>query len=302
MGLRFKDFPSTLLQGRDAQPMHYTLKMVSFSNILAKSPTISKYISVNFKVEDNTWRLHIYPNGNKKKGGDGHISIYIQLVDTSSLPNGWTVTAVINLFVFDQFRAKYYTVPDYSVVRFSALNLEWGITRFVELEVFNDFSNGYLVGDNCVFGADVFQIKQPINKVNVLSLSSEGANHPSLTCTHIWKIKYFSSLFLDFYESDKFTCGDFKWWIKLYPKGSGRGAGNSISAFLYLDKLNLPSDTKVFVNFTIGIQNVVKSYIIKSKGDSHYFSELRIILHKFMSLAKLRDPTMGVLVDDTSLC
>ncbi|XP_047309283.1 uncharacterized protein LOC124912677 [Impatiens glandulifera] len=264
MGLRFKDFPSILLQGRDAQTMHYTLKMVSFSRI-AKSPSILKYTSVNFKVEDYSWRLHIYPNGNKKKEGEGHISIYIELMDTSSLPIGWRVTALVNLFVFDQIRDKYYTVPDYSGVRFSALKLKWGIPRFVELEVFNDSSNGYLVDDECVFGAEVFIIKQPTNKVNVLSLSGEGANH--LTRTYVWKIRSLSSLSLEKYDSDKFSCGDFKWWIMLYPKGIGEGKGNSISVYLCLDKLTLPLDTKIFVNFIIRLGNIDKPDIIKSEID-----------------------------------
>ncbi|XP_047309377.1 uncharacterized protein LOC124912773 [Impatiens glandulifera] len=297
MGLRFKDFPTNLLQGRDAQSMHYTLKMVSFSRI-AKSPSILKYTSVNFTVEDYTWRLHIYPNGNKMKDGEGHISIYIELMDTSSLPTGWTITALVNLFVFDQIRGKYFTVPDYSAVRFSAVNLEWGITRFVELKVFNDSLYGYLVGDECVFGAEVFIIKQPINKVNVLSLSGEGANH--LTRTHIWKIRSFSSLSLDFYESDKFTCGDFKWWIKLYPKGNGEGAGNSISAFLCLDKFNLPLDTKVFVNYTIAIQNVVKSDLIKSHIGETHFDNLNPGwgFQTIISLTKFEDLKNEILVND----
>ncbi|XP_047309380.1 uncharacterized protein LOC124912776 [Impatiens glandulifera] len=277
--------------------MHYTLKMESFSNI-AKSPSILKYTSVNFKVDGYTWRLQIYPNGNKKKGGEGHISIYIELMDTSSLPTGWTVTAVVNLFVFDQIRDKYYTVPDYSLVRFSAVKLKWGITRFVKLDVFNDSSNGYLVGDACVFGAEVFLIKQPINKVNVLSLLGKGSNDP-LTCTHIWKIESFSTLSLDYYESDKFTCGDFKWWIKLYPKGCSGGAGKSISAYLHLDKSNLPSDTKIFVNYTIGIQNVVKSNIIKSGGESH-FDDLYPAwgFQTIISLTKFEDLKNEILVND----
>ncbi|XP_047309378.1 uncharacterized protein LOC124912774 [Impatiens glandulifera] len=245
-------------------------------------------------------RLHIYPNGNKMKDGEGHISIYIELMDTSSLPIGWTVTALVNLFVFDQIRGKYFTVPDYSAVRFSAVNLEWGITRFVELKVFNDSSNGYLVGDECVFGAEVFIIKQPINKVNVLSLSGEGANH--LTRTHIWKIRSFSSLSLDFYESVKFTCGDFKWWIKLYPKGNGEGKGNSISAFLHLDECNLPSDTKVFVKFSIGVQNVVRSDIINSRAE-HHFEDLSLGrgFRKLISLNKFEDLKNEILVDDVCI-
>ncbi|KAH9687477.1 TRAF-like family protein [Citrus sinensis] len=39
--------------------------------------------------------------------------------------------------------------------RFHGLKLEWGFDQFIPLEEFNDASNGYLLGDTCVFGAEV---------------------------------------------------------------------------------------------------------------------------------------------------
>lgn len=55
-------------------------------------------------------KLTIYPNGNKERGAKGHISIYVGLVDTSSLPAGWEVKAIINMFVHDQIQDTYVTL------------------------------------------------------------------------------------------------------------------------------------------------------------------------------------------------
>ena len=49
----------------------------------------------------------IYPNGDKTKGGQDHISMYLEMMDTTSLPAGWEVNAIFNFFVFDQIRDKY---------------------------------------------------------------------------------------------------------------------------------------------------------------------------------------------------
>lgn len=39
--------------------------------------------------------------------------------------------------------------------RFRAMKLEWGYDRFIPFTLFNNPSNGYLVDDMCVFGAEV---------------------------------------------------------------------------------------------------------------------------------------------------
>lgn len=43
---------------------------------------------------------------------------------------------------------------------FHAMKTEWGEVKFVERQVFGDASNGYLINDACVFGAEVFILKQ----------------------------------------------------------------------------------------------------------------------------------------------
>uniref|UniRef100_A0A6N2LRT5 Protein kinase domain-containing protein n=1 Tax=Salix viminalis TaxID=40686 RepID=A0A6N2LRT5_SALVM len=41
----------------------------------------------------------------------------------------------------------------------SAIKNKWGFPQMLSLSIFNNASNGYLIGDSCVFGVEVFVIK-----------------------------------------------------------------------------------------------------------------------------------------------
>ncbi|KAG5514267.1 hypothetical protein RHGRI_035615 [Rhododendron griersonianum] len=282
-------------EGRYTPPTHYSLKIQSFS-LLSKS-SVDKYTSDKFEAGDHKWKLTIYPNGNKERGAKGHISIYVGLVDTSSLPAGWEVKAIINMFVHDQIQDTYVTLSDdRKVKRLHAMKTEWGIADFIDLDEFSDPSNGFLINDTCVFGVDIFVLKQT-SKGECLSLLDEPA-----TGKHTWKIKSFSNLTLDRYESEAFTVGDHKWKIWIYPRGNGDGKGNSVSAFLSLDESTLPPDTRVFVKFILRViaQNQTKDSRVEPEIENHFGpSTLVFGSPKFISLAKLNDPTKGFLLDDT---
>ncbi|XP_047333322.1 uncharacterized protein LOC124936843 isoform X2 [Impatiens glandulifera] len=241
--------------------------------------------------------LQIHPNGNNEKGGKDHISIYLNLVETSSLGPGWEVNVYFNFLVYDQLRDKYFSIPDSKVMRFHALKSQWGIAKFIDHDTFNDSSNGYLVKDTCVFGAEVFIIQQS-RKLDVLSLLPEESRYNLVT--HVWKVKSFSNLQLERYESDAFNCGDYKWRIRIYPNGNGEGKGNSISTFLCLDETTLPLDTKVCANVKFCIKNEDKSANFDYEVIGTHFRQSLSSWgsQKLMSLAKLRDPTTGFLVDD----
>ena len=54
--------------------------------------------------------LIIYPNGNKTKNVKEHLSFYLAMAETNSLPTGWEVCAVFKLFVLDQNKDNYMIV------------------------------------------------------------------------------------------------------------------------------------------------------------------------------------------------
>ncbi|KAK4856746.1 hypothetical protein QYF36_020708 [Acer negundo] len=68
----------------DAPPTHYKLKIQLFS-LLVKN-AVEKYESAEFEAGGYKWKLVLYPNGNKSKNVKDHISLYLTLADTSSLP------------------------------------------------------------------------------------------------------------------------------------------------------------------------------------------------------------------------
>lgn len=55
-------------------------------------------------------RLILYVTGNKADGGNNHISLYVRIEDTQSLPKGWEVDVDLKLFVHNIRRRKYLTV------------------------------------------------------------------------------------------------------------------------------------------------------------------------------------------------
>ncbi|XP_052171696.1 uncharacterized protein LOC127787676 [Diospyros lotus] len=294
MGLRFTNSKLDVFKGREAPPTHYILKIQSF-NLFSRS-FLEKYSSDMFDVGDYKWRLTIYPCGNKDEGGQGHISIFLTLANTSSLPVGWELHAMFNFFVYDQNRDKYFSLPDNQLRRFHVMKTEWGEAKFLELQVFNDSSNGYLIDDACVFGAEVYVLKMT-RKAEYLSTLKE----PN-TGIYTWTIKPFSAFTLDHYESQWFVAGGHKWRIIFYPRGNGIGKGNSVSAFLSLDESTLPPDTRLVVRYAIRVldQNEPKADPFELREEIHFGASFSVLgAQKFMPLAKLNDPKQPYLVGDT---
>ncbi|GMN71933.1 hypothetical protein TIFTF001_055982 [Ficus carica] len=191
-----------IFQARDAVPSHHLLKIESFST-LSKAP-IEKYVS-EFEAGGYKWNLSIYPSGDKNKDGQDHISIYLELVETSSHPAGWEVNAIFSFFVFDQVRDKYVGPQDARVRRFHCVKTQWGIEKFIDLKAFNNPSNGYLVNDTCSFGVEVFVVKNT-SKAERLSMIKNPVKFK-----YAWMFDSFSTKTLEHYESDFFVGGDYIW-------------------------------------------------------------------------------------------
>ncbi|KAK7826722.1 hypothetical protein CFP56_031983 [Quercus suber] len=142
---------------RHFRPAHYLLKIQSYS------------LLCDTGVEK---RLSIYPKGNEKMNGSGHISIYLAIVDTEKYTLGWEIYVSFKLFLFDQIQDKFLTIQ------------------------------GYLVNDCCVFGAELF-VHERNAKREFLTMIREPLNR-----TMTWKIENFSSLDKVTYYSRIFQVGD----------------------------------------------------------------------------------------------
>ncbi|KAL9154919.1 hypothetical protein ABFS82_10G148500 [Erythranthe guttata] len=283
-----------ILETRDAPPAHFLTKIESFS--LLSEYRVSKYESKVFEVDGYKWRLVIYPNGGEGQIKGNNVSVYLAMADTSSLPVDWELYADFTIFLYDQFSDNYLCFRG-NVRRFHATKSKWGFPKFMSKKSLRDQSSGYLVKDNIVLGAEVFVMKKQriVESVTVLK--------PMYTRLRDWKIVEFSKL-EGVWVSEEFNMRDVEWKLKLYPNGDLDSNGDLSS------KGNAVSMSLVCVSaekFTVH-QKVKAEFHMRLKGRfdhdsgklSHWFTYSSTCCGQsaFISLAKLRDPENGFLVDD----
>ncbi|KAH7565357.1 hypothetical protein JRO89_XS09G0194300 [Xanthoceras sorbifolium] len=127
---------------------NYLFKIESFS-LLSKS-SVEEFCSDDFEAGDYKWQLHVYPTGDKSRNVKDNISIYLELVDTESLPTGWEVNVISNFFIFNHLQNKYFSNADVVQTRYHSMKTIFGIDNFINLSTFSDHGNGYLFNDTCV--------------------------------------------------------------------------------------------------------------------------------------------------------
>ncbi|XP_011012207.1 PREDICTED: uncharacterized protein LOC105116508 [Populus euphratica] len=286
-------------------------KIESFSLLLKTK--VEKYESDVFEAGGHKWSLCLYPNGNTKGKGKDFVSLYLQIENTSNLPHRWEVNAKFKLFVFYQINNKYLTVQesDGLVKRFHEMTTEWGFDQLLSHETLNDASNGYLVKDCCVFGAEIFVI-EPTGKWELLSMVKKPANG-SLT----WKIEDFSKLDKSSYLSKAFTAeaevepllsfvvnfGSSRRFrrIDVSPKGNAEAKGDSLSVFLELvDGGKLPPKKTVWAECKLRVLDQrhdkhVEKTISRWLTSSNHTRGFR----KFMPLGDLHEVSKGYVLNDT---
>ena len=90
--------------------------------------------------------------------------------------------------------------------RIHALGTKCGISKVISKKTLMDPSKGYVVGDSCVFGADVFVIK----KEQLISECLRLVEHTTPT-KRKWTIPNFSKLG-DVWGSEEFSVEKYKWY------------------------------------------------------------------------------------------
>ncbi|KAG5226634.1 MATH domain and coiled-coil domain-containing protein [Salix suchowensis] len=230
---------NTVREERHVAPAHYSMKIDSFS--LLSEMVDNSYESREFEASGYKWKLVLYPNGDKSRNGDGYISRYLVMADTTGFPPGWEINAIFKLFVHDQLQDKYLTIGDGRLKRFSAIKNKWGFPQMLSLSIFNNASNGYLIGDSCVFGVEVFVIKNE-GKGEHFSMMKDPSDG-----TFTWEVQKFSEL-----TAEK---------LKLFPNGNTKQRGKHLSLYLGLDDhTKFHAGWKLFVEFTLRIRDQVWSH------------------------------------------
>ncbi|XP_065871254.1 uncharacterized protein [Euphorbia lathyris] len=237
---------------RDLRPVHYLFKIENFS--LLSNVKVDKYESPDFELGGYNWRLCVYPEGKKKVNENKHISLYLVVSKSNSFTLHKEVNVYFKLFVYNQILDKYLTVQDAKgrVSRFSGTKTERGFDQVLPLNVFNDASNGYLIDDCCIFGAEVF-VLAPINKGVCVSLVKELVNNS----TYTWNVQIQNSAGVVKQEScisEVFVIGGYKWTLLLYPNGNSSQKGKSLSLFLQMHEA-LTHGHKLSVEFVVRVKD-----------------------------------------------
>nr|GMC47776.1 MATH domain and coiled-coil domain-containing protein At3g58250-like [Ipomoea batatas] len=164
-----------------------------------KSGKHREYPGIEFLCGGRVFSM--YPNG--VGGSKGHISVFLCIQDTAALPLGG-----INIF--------------------HGFKLGCGISKLVPRSVFDDAANGYLVGDKCVFGVEVFVLHSKFVEQHLCPSVKVGKSYT-------WKVSSFSNMRSKTCYSDEFTAASFQWKLVLHPLGqSKKSNGLNLSLFLTL--------------------------------------------------------------------
>ncbi|KAM7474843.1 hypothetical protein LguiB_022086 [Lonicera macranthoides] len=283
---------------RKSPPAHYRLKIESFSLISKLLGPVNNYESHNFEIGGYKWKLSLYPDGDKKRDGSGHISLYLVLADPNNLPLGLEVIVLFKLFVYDQIRDNYLTIQDVNsgTRRFNAMNTEWGFPKLLQLTTFKNSDNGYLVDDCCIFGAEVF-VSNPLPKGETISI----INVPKTSSSFKWAIQNFSRLKQDVVTSQVFTAAGHAWSLMIYPKGdSSVKDKKSLSLFLCLkDCSSLEPGQCLYVNYNLLINDQAKNNHHLHTACSKFSSSLPDWgFSDFMPLSDLNVKSKGLMVND----
>ncbi|KAJ9553775.1 hypothetical protein OSB04_017820 [Centaurea solstitialis] len=129
----------------DPPSARFTWTIENFSRLTGK-----KLYSEVFFVGGYKWRVLIFPKGNNVD----HLSMYLDVADSSTLPYGWSRYAQFSLAVINQIHNKF-TMRKDTQHQFNARESDWGFTSFMPLSELYDPSRGYLLNDTCIVEADV---------------------------------------------------------------------------------------------------------------------------------------------------
>ncbi|WCJ32783.1 TRAF-like family protein [Euphorbia peplus] len=262
-----------------------------FSKILIDTKE-GKHESNEFEAGDYKWKLVLYPSGNGKRNGEGHISLYLVSTDEKVISCSSHVNMLVSFFVYDHIRDKYLTIQDGKSKRYHVLKTEHGFDQLLPLDEFNDPINGYVFDDCCVLGAEVHIIKNTA-KGNELSLIKDPPNG-----TFTWKISSFSTLEKECYLSDVFSVGGSKWKLGLFPKDITARDHVSLYLRIHADDAT-PCQSEIYVEINLLIKDQVHG--IHSKIEvSHWIGKSRCCgIPRFMLLEDVHNASKGFLVNDT---
>ncbi|KAM1418252.1 hypothetical protein ACFXTN_020064 [Malus domestica] len=280
---------------------HYTLKLESFS-MLKELPEDHRCESDEFQAGGYKWKLVVFPYGNKKKNVEHHISINLEMARTDSLQPDWEVYVDFRVYLLDQEKGTYVVFQDDKIMQkcLHGVAPDVGFNKLISLKELTDASNGYVINDTCVFGAEVFVRKERrAGKGTCISMIKNAAKY-----THVWKIKKFSKLKDECYYSKPFTAGNQRWKIMIYPKGNSTSKGTHFSLYLTLaDTKTLHPRSQILTKITLRIVHQMHHRLHCCISGNFWFSASQRSWGQasFITLVTLNEADEGFLMNNTCI-
>ncbi|XP_050364838.1 MATH domain and coiled-coil domain-containing protein At3g58360-like [Argentina anserina] len=134
-------------------------KIENFSNLKDR-----KCYSDIFAIGGFKWRVLLFPKGNSVD----YISLYLAVVDHSTLASGWTIYAKYSLTLVNQLDSSL-SITKVTEHEFNSEESDWGFTSFMPLSQIRDLSETHFVNDICIVEADV-----SIRKCDIKILDQES--------------------------------------------------------------------------------------------------------------------------------
>jgi len=88
--------------------LQWSLYIMYRLNINTNSVYVHIFVQIWCSNECACRSLSIYPDGNTKEGGQGHVSIDLVLMDSSSLPLDWEINAIVNFSAYNFIDDEYH--------------------------------------------------------------------------------------------------------------------------------------------------------------------------------------------------
>eukprot|EP01125_Pyxidicula_operculata_P018121 TRINITY_DN6415_c0_g1_i3.p1 TRINITY_DN6415_c0_g1~~TRINITY_DN6415_c0_g1_i3.p1 ORF type:complete len:1033 (+),score=182.02 TRINITY_DN6415_c0_g1_i3:1-3099(+) len=245
-----------------------------------------KMKSEPFQVGGLNLRLVIYTHGAQQ---DDNLSVYVEVANTKSLPEGWSYLANFTFSIVDQLDDLKSIKRVVQGHRFYKGHKDLGFPQFMKRSVLLDHRNlGYLLNDQLILEFDV----------DVTDNTNYAPDDMSGTFT--WKILNFSAS-PERLSSFPFEVGGCHWQMSVYPKGKTRG--DCISLYLKVaESHSLAPGWFYLLNFRFSIINQLT-------GEKFSREESKIYRHKvedwgfpqFMKHSSVQEGNEGYFLNDSVL-
>ncbi|KAL4200395.1 hypothetical protein AMTRI_Chr03g56260 [Amborella trichopoda] len=145
----------------DNNTSRVTWKIENFSSL-----DTEKHLSDIFNIGGCKWQLLIYPKGNNVDG----LSVYLNVPDAGSLPNGWSRKANVCFCIINQTNGNDSIRKD-TIHVFNARETDWGFTSFIPLSDLCP-KKGYMLNDTII-------VEVEVSVSNVINYSTDSTKTES---------------------------------------------------------------------------------------------------------------------------